>query len=282
MGPHSDEAAVPDTRCSVSVVIPALNAGRFLAETIRSALNQSLPPLEIIVVDDGSTDRTAEVADGFGPPVRCIHQENAGPAAARNRGVHEARGEFVAFLDGDDLWYPYHLGDAARILTAHRELQWFCSAFEERRENGKTRRRTYDGAFLKDNAYIADYFKAQVGYWFAWTSTMVIRRQAVLDAGGFDESLYGPEDMDLWFQIALRHPQVGYWRRAGAVYRRHARSITGRRTGSEVEPLLKQIEKLQGGGPRASLNSAQVETGSTTRLWGHRSCSSQAVEPSPG
>jgi glycosyltransferase involved in cell wall biosynthesis len=230
---------------SISVVTPAYNAERFLDGTIRSALAQSLPPLEIIVVDDGSTDRTGEIARAFGSPVRCIRQDNAGPAAARNRGVREARGEFVAFLDADDWWYPHHLEDAARVLAAHRELEWFCSAFDERTQDGKTRRRTYHGALLKADAYIADYYRAQVECWFAWTGTMVMRRQAVLDIGGFDESLRGPEDIDLWFRIALRHPQVGYSRRAGAVYRRHAASLMGSRTGSELRPLLERIEKLE-------------------------------------
>ena len=230
---------------SISVVTPAYNAERYLDGTIRSALGQSLPPLEIIVVDDGSTDGTGEVARGFGGIVRCIRQENAGPAAARNRGVREARGEFVAFLDADDEWLPHHLEEAARVLTAHPELAWLCTPYEERAESGKRRRRRYIGRLLRNNAYIADYFKAQAEYWFAWTGTMVIRRQAILDAGGFDESLRGPEDIDLWFRIALRHPQVGYPGRVGAVYRRHPGSLMGRSTGSELGPLLKRIEKLE-------------------------------------
>ena len=88
----------------VSVIVPAFNGERFLAESLRSALAQTLPPLEVIVVDDGSSDGTAEIAESFGEPVRCIRQENRGVAAARNRGLSVTRGEFIAFLDHDDLW----------------------------------------------------------------------------------------------------------------------------------------------------------------------------------
>lgn len=89
---------------AVSVVIPVFDGERFLAEAIRSALEQTVPPLEVLVVDDGSNDRSAAIASGFGPPVRCLRQDHAGPAAARNRGVAAARGGLVAFLDADDLW----------------------------------------------------------------------------------------------------------------------------------------------------------------------------------
>lgn len=90
----------------VSVVIPAMNAEAHLGEAIESVLEQSLPPFEVIVVDDGSTDATAEVAGSFGEPVRCLSQPWAGIGAALNRGIGEARGSLVAFLDADDLWLP--------------------------------------------------------------------------------------------------------------------------------------------------------------------------------
>lgn len=89
-----------------SCVIPVYNGASYLGAAVASILAQSYRPLEVIVVDDGSTDATGEVARAFGEPVRYVRQDNAGPAAARNRGIAEARGEFIAFLDADDLWYP--------------------------------------------------------------------------------------------------------------------------------------------------------------------------------
>lgn len=93
----------------ITCIIPAWNAERYLGEALESVLAQTCPAGEIIVVDDGSTDGTARVAESFGEPVRCVRQQNAGAPAARNRGVREARGELIAFTDADDLWHPEKL-----------------------------------------------------------------------------------------------------------------------------------------------------------------------------
>lgn len=212
-----------DQRCSVSVVIPAFNAERFLAGAIQSALSQSVPPLEIIVVDDGSTDRTAEVAERFGPPVRCARQENGGPSAARNRGIREARGEFIAFLDADDRWLPVHLAEATRVLVAYPHLRWFAAAYEtETVDRARVIRRVYTGPLVEE-AYFEDSFRAMALYRIGCTDVMVVRRDVLLEVGGFCEAFSHGEDRDLWFRIALRYPQIGYSRVPAAVYR-HCRS----------------------------------------------------------
>jgi len=107
---------------SISVIVPVFNGERFLEEGLRSALDQSLPPSEVIVVDDGSTDASAEIAESFGDPVRCTRQENAGVAAARNRGLSVATGEFIAFQDHDDLWPPEKLEVQVAALRANPEV----------------------------------------------------------------------------------------------------------------------------------------------------------------
>lgn len=94
---------------TVSVVIPCYNGARFLAETLTSVSRQTSPPLEVIVIDDGSTDDSAAIAESFGPPVRVIRQHNQGESVARNRGIDEARGDWIALLDADDLWEPTKL-----------------------------------------------------------------------------------------------------------------------------------------------------------------------------
>jgi glycosyltransferase involved in cell wall biosynthesis len=99
------KSSLPD----VSVVIPCYNGASFLKQTLESALQQTIPPVEILVVDDGSTDNSAEIAAEFGSPVRVVRQENRGESVARNRGIDEARGDWVAFLDADDLWAPTKL-----------------------------------------------------------------------------------------------------------------------------------------------------------------------------
>jgi glycosyltransferase involved in cell wall biosynthesis len=107
----------------VSCIIPCYNAERFLGEAIESVIAQTLAPVEIIVVDDGSTDGSAAVAARYADRVRYLRQDNAGPATARNRGVESSCGEFVAFLDADDLWHPEKLERQATRFAARPELE---------------------------------------------------------------------------------------------------------------------------------------------------------------
>jgi glycosyltransferase involved in cell wall biosynthesis len=103
------------TAAKFSVVIPVYNGERFLAEALESVFAQTLPPYEVIVVDDGSTDASAEVAGRF--PVTLIRQENRGPGAARNAGVAQCTGEYLAFLDADDIWLPEKLERQMALLV---------------------------------------------------------------------------------------------------------------------------------------------------------------------
>jgi glycosyltransferase involved in cell wall biosynthesis len=112
----------PGESAGVSVVIPVRNGERYLSEAIASVLQQTPPPLEVLVVDDGSTDGTAAVARSFAAPVRCIAQPALGVAAALNRGVEEARGDRLAFLDADDLWADDKLRVQTALLEARPEL----------------------------------------------------------------------------------------------------------------------------------------------------------------
>jgi glycosyltransferase involved in cell wall biosynthesis len=106
----------------VTVIIGAYNAARYLGEAIDSVLAQTHPRIELIVVDDGSTDGTGAVAEAYGPPVRCIRQENGGMAAARNRAVPEARGSYLAFLDADDRFPPDKLRQQLAVFEAQPDL----------------------------------------------------------------------------------------------------------------------------------------------------------------
>jgi glycosyltransferase involved in cell wall biosynthesis len=147
------------TDALVSCIVPTYNGEAYLAEALDSILGQTYQPLEIIVADDGSTDGTLEIATGYGPRVRVIAQANAGPAAARNLGVREACGRFVAFLDQDDVWHPEKLTRQmgrfeARpdldLSVAHVQRFWTADLrvqeheFREHRVTFLVRRRVFD------------------------------------------------------------------------------------------------------------------------------------------
>lgn len=172
-------AAQQDTT-SVSAVIPAYNAERFIAYPIQSILAQTYAIAEIIVVDDGSSDRTAEVAAGF-PRTRVIRRPNGGQAAARNTGVHAACGEWIAFLDHDDLWMP-----------RKTEVQVACITPDVGVVHANRFDPIHFGNLWHRQAHITP-------------SGALVRKQALLDVGGFEESraVMGVEDLTLWLKIAL-------------------------------------------------------------------------------
>jgi glycosyltransferase involved in cell wall biosynthesis len=125
---------------SVSCIIPVFNGERFLSEAVESVFAQQGSPLEIIVVDDGSTDGTKQVAERFGSMVTYVHQANAGPASARNRGIERASGELIAFLDSDDLWHPektmiqlqrFSARPQLAVCTAHMQNFWSAEVEHE-------------------------------------------------------------------------------------------------------------------------------------------------------
>jgi glycosyltransferase involved in cell wall biosynthesis len=197
---------------SVSVVIPTFNSGRLVAEAVASALAQTVVPAEVIVVDDGSTDDTPERLAPYAGRVRYIRQENRGVSAARNRGVAEARGEFVAFLDADDVWHP-------------RKWELQLRAFDRLPGLGMIGAQPFDWpASVFPSLPGADAPRVTPVGWrdlvvknYLTTSSVVVRRDVLERAGRFDTALQGPEDRDLWLRVAevapivnLELPLVGY------------------------------------------------------------------------
>lgn len=246
-----------------SVVIPAYNAERTLARAVESVLNQTRLPLEVIVVDDGSTDNTPEVAGGFRHPVRCIRQDNSGASAARNRGIQAASGEWVAFLDADDWWKPNRLEWALDIARRHPGLQWVAGRYIHLWSNGTRIIDPESPAYLKllsdDHEVFPDYYEAAcAGVQFS-TITMLVRRMALTETGLFDPRLKVAEDTDLWCRMADQAPAIGYVNAPIAVYDRCTeRSLTKNRL-SYSEDLWGFLSKhIQPGvGPRGGAARAR-------------------------
>ncbi|HEX7025491.1 MAG TPA: glycosyltransferase [Gemmatimonadales bacterium] len=197
----------------VSVVIPVFNAERHLASTLDSVLRQGHDRLEIIVVDDGSTDGSAAIAARCGGPVRCLFQPNRGPPAARNAGFRMARGELIAFLDADDLWSEDRLAVQLGLLARHPDADLVAGRFQWVRDEA------LPGEAPRLTPRAAPRHPLSLG-------TALLRRRLFTTVGELDESLRLNDDVD-WYLRArelgvamLLHEEVVLW------YRRHERNIT--------------------------------------------------------
>jgi GT2 family glycosyltransferase len=209
---------------TVSVVIPAYNCANHLGETLASVFAQTLPAHEVIVVNDGSpdTEELERVIEPHRDRIVYIKQDNRGPSAARNAAIGRAQGEYVAFLDSDDVWLPEYLQEQMRALGSDPTLDLIYSdalLFGDAPLAGRTFMQTaptrgpvtIEGLLLYRCSVI--------------TTCVVARRQALIDAGLFDESLRRVEDFDLWVRMAHEGARLGYQARVLARHRVHASSL---------------------------------------------------------
>lgn len=180
----------------VSIVIPCHNYGRFLADAVESALEQSHVPLEVIVIDDGSTDSSYEVALRFVPAVRVIRQSNMGLVAVLNRGLREAAGEYVTFLSADDAFRPTYVEALLAALLKEPRASYAYSAAEYfGARSGVFHARPFSPASLLAGNYV--------------NGSALIRRSDALAVGGFDSMFeqIGWEDWDFWLHLL----ELGKW-----------------------------------------------------------------------
>src|SRR5215208_5330141 len=226
----------------VSVVIPCYNQAHFLGEAIESVLAQSYPHFEIVVIDDGSTDTTSEVAGRY-PGVRCIRQDNQGLSAARNTGLRRSEGEYVVFLDADDRLLPEALEAGIECLKAHPE----CAL-----TFGQYRLVASDGSFLKQrrqpvvdkDSYAALLRSNHIGV----PAVVMYRRAVFASVGGFDSSVDASADADMYLRIARRFAVCGH-EKVVADYRQHGVNMSGnpaRMLRASLTVLRKQRRHVKG------------------------------------
>ncbi len=207
---------VPRPTPKVSIIIPAFNAANFLPETLDSVLNQTLKADEIFLVDDGSTDGTPDIARSYRAHVQYLHQENQGVAAARNRGLARATGEFVCFLDADDWFYPDNLRLKVHFLARNPEVGLVHGLVDVTDAELESTGEILTGA---TGEIITDLLRFSPPA-IPCPSNALMRRDLVEDVGGFDESLGTSADFDLWLKIAQR-TIVGRVDEVVIKYRRH-------------------------------------------------------------
>jgi glycosyltransferase involved in cell wall biosynthesis len=211
----------------ISAIVPLFNGALYIERAIRSMFDQTRVPDEIIVVDDGSTDGGAAIVERLAKtfPIRLISQENAGQSAARNIGVEGARGDLIAFLDQDDIWYPNHLAELVKPFLEKRpvELGWVYSNLDEINQDGEIVRRGFL-ATLKTQHPKRDVFACLADDMFVLPSACLISRKAFLAIDGFDERLSGYEDDDLFLRLFVTGYDNVYLPHALSAWRIHNNS----------------------------------------------------------
>ena len=192
---------------NISVIIPTYNRASLIKRAVESVLDQTVKPNEVIVVDDGSSDNTREVVESIQSPiVKYVYRENGGAGAARNTGVKEAAGDWIAFHDSDDMWRRDKLEKQAEYLKEHPDTGLVYSSYEMHLEDGTSilMPGNKDGLSLEGNIFVPLLVRNTVG-----APTVVVRKDLFEKAGGFDESLRSLEDWDFAVRFA-RDNVIGF------------------------------------------------------------------------
>lgn len=204
----------------ISVVIPLYNKERQIACTLQSVFEQTFQNFEIVIVDDGSTDNSVEEVEKFDDSrIRLIHQTNAGVSAARNRGIEEARGELIAFLDADDEWMPEYLATQYGLYQKYPECNVYACNYEFRDSEGKVtptiiRKLPFEG----EDGILSNYFEvASCSHPPLWTSAVVIKKSAIQAIGGFPIGIKSGEDLLTWARLAVSGT-IAYSRKSLAMF----------------------------------------------------------------
>lgn len=204
----------------ISVVIPLYNKERQIANTLSAVLSQTYQNIEIVIVNDGSTDNSVgEVKKLSDSRIRLINQCNAGVSAARNRGIEEARGEYVAFLDADDEWRPEYLATQYRLTQKYPECNVFACNYEFRNAEGVVkptviRKLPFEG----EDGILSNYFEvASYSHPPLWTSAVMVRKTAIQAVGGFPVGVKSGEDLLTWAKLAVQN-SIAFTQKSMAIY----------------------------------------------------------------
>lgn len=244
---------------SIAIVIPAFNAAATLPRALDSALAQTRSAQEIIVVDDGSTDRTAEIAFSYSPHVKVVQQRNSGPSVARNHGVEVAQADWIAFLDADDWYYPHRLESHVSMIEADSSLDFLVGGFDYRTPAGELinaslpssslgrdllGRHGATGRGVIEGEDIGRFIVEQ----FSDTRMLTLPRSTFLALGGFPSEFRICEDVVFLLRLCGRSHRAGVTCESGAVYLVHdhglIRSDRLRAQTESVRALLLQASPM--------------------------------------
>ena len=243
---------------SISIVIPLYNKEEFVRNTLLSVLNQTFQNFEIIIVDDGSTDRSIEFAKEFNDSrIRIITQENRGVSASRNTGIKNAKYDYIAFLDADDEWKPYYLQEQVNLIIKYPECSVFACAYERRNNNRELKPLKLNKMpFSSQTGVLTNYFEvASCSHPPLWTSAVTAKKEAILSVGGFLLGVKTGEDLLMWARLAVKYP-IAYNKNSLSIYNvspsksyENSSSPSPQENdlvGKELEKLYKKNKSLNG------------------------------------
>lgn len=235
-----------------TVVIPLYNKGEHIIHALKSVLNQKYQDFEVIVVDDGSTDNSLELARRVeSSKIRFFQQENQGVSVARNVGIDNAKGEYIAFLDADDFWYPDYLETIYGLTEEFPQSDIFVTAYEILMKDGK---RNKSSQLEPSRGCLDSYWLTLTEkYDFVWTSATTIRRKALEKAGKFRPGEKIGQDLDMWSRVARINPQVAYSSNICVTYTRNAKENARSRVKiAWAGAFIKDLEEELYGGKHSS------------------------------
>ena len=191
-----------------SVIIPLYNKEQFITNTLKSVLNQTFTDFEVIIVNDGSTDKSLEkIAEFTDHRIQIYHQDNQGVSTARNKGIELAKAEYIAFLDADDIWKDNHLQSFFDVINKYSEAGLYCNRYEIKINRKKVLKTQFD--FENEfEGYLTDFFKSSLINRVALTSAVCIPKHVYDKIGGFDPQVSSGQDLDYWIRIALNFKVV--------------------------------------------------------------------------
>jgi glycosyltransferase involved in cell wall biosynthesis len=205
-----------------SVIIPTYNRADLIKVTLKSVFEQSCQDYEIIVVNDGSTDNTAAVLNSYKNRLRIFEQENSGPGAARNKGIKEARGTYITFLDSDDVWFPWTLDIFNDVIFRYEKPSFIVGSFVE--FTNPTELVNFSRIPFRAKPY-KDYYATGKKLLLFGTCSVAIKREILDDVGGYTDIQMNAEDNDLWLQLGVAPGFVHVTAPPVFAYRQHEANI---------------------------------------------------------
>lgn len=189
-----------------SIVIPLYNKEKYIEKTLQGVLNQLFNDFEVLIVNDGSTDGGVEKISRFEDKrIKIFHQENKGVSAARNKGMAEAKAEYICFLDADDEWKPNYLQNLHQTILKFPNAGMYCSRYFTKINKKKLCKNYFENISDDYEGYVDDFFASSLRHRIALTSAVCICKKVFNAIGGFDEKISSGQDLDYWIRIALKY-----------------------------------------------------------------------------